>query len=123
MKFYNKRLNSLDELQQEKYALKKQLDKIKTTPVKLELPHFSRNDVLGKATSVISGLLSGNRKISAAEITELAIPSLMALAATKKVKRIAKKAAVEFVGGYLKWKLLISIIRFTQSKIAKQKEA
>jgi len=123
MKLYNKHLNSLDELKKEKQALKKQLDKIKATPIKLELPHFSSNNVLGKTASVITGLLTEKKKVSAAEIIELALPSVIALASTGKVKKMAKKMVIEFVGGYLKWKLLMGTIRFTQSKISRKKEA
>jgi hypothetical protein len=123
MKLYNKHLNSLDELKTEKHALKKQLEKIKSTPIKLELSQFSGNTILGKTVSVINGVLAKKEKLSTTEIIELAIPSVIALASTGKIKRIVRKMAIEFVGGYLKWKMLYGAIRFAQSKLSRKKEA
>ena len=123
MALYPKKLNSLEELRREKYALKfaqKQAnDKDFFSVESKDAGGVANASIVGTALSLLTSPSLLNTVITVA-------PSLINLTGSKKAKNtFIQRLAKEIIGGYLKWKVVQMGLRginiFLKSRKRKEK--
>lgn len=117
---YPKQLNSLEELQSERAAIKKKARKM---TAELEKTSASNKDLLQEGIGFLSGALSGNS--AWAPLIEafgtIALPALLKRGAQKGVRHMAGTLLREVGTGYLKWKALDIALRFAIKKMKEKR--
>lgn len=123
---YNKKLNSIAELQAERLALKKSAKK-KLKALDEAKEKESGDEFLAKRINSLTKGLMGKSKYAdiVNTVTQIALPFVLKQVAAKSARNLLTKAATEMVGGYAKWKAvsLITHLFLKQIKKRTKKEA
>lgn len=120
---YNKKLNSIEELQAERLALKKNAKK-KLQAYESEKDKESGDEFLAKKINALTTGLMGNSKYAdlVNTVTQIALPYILKQAAAKSARKLLVKTATEMVGGYAKWKAISLITHLIITQIKKKKK-
>jgi hypothetical protein len=120
---YNKKLNSIEELQAERLALKKSAKK-KLQAAESKKDDESTDEFLAKKINALTSGLMGNSKYAdiVNTVTQIALPYILKQAAAKSARKLLGKAATEMVTGYAKWKAISLITHLIVTQIKKKKK-
>lgn len=121
---YKKHLTSLEDLQAERAAIKKNAKKKALALKKPEKTKDKGGDPLQKGISFLTGSLGSNSKLG--PVLEMAaqfgLPILLKKGAQMGVRRIAMTALKEVTFGYVKWKAISIAASIISKKIKQRKE-
>lgn len=120
---YNKKLNSIAELQAERLALKKNAKK-RFQDKESKKDAESGDEFLVKKINALTTGLMGNSKYAdiVNTVTQIALPFIVKQAAAKSARKILGRVATEMVGGYAKWKAISLITHLIVTQIKKKKK-
>jgi hypothetical protein len=121
---YNKKLNSIKELQAERLALKKSARKkiknIDQSTSKGDSEAFWAKK-MNEFTNSLIGDSKNNELVSI--ISQVALPYILKQVASKKAKNAILKATSEVFLGYAKWKAISILVGLISDKIKQKKES